>query len=207
MAADPKMTQLFSLARQGSAQALGEVLQSFRGYLLAIAERELAPELRAKGGASDLVQETFLKAHDQFASFQGQTEGELRGWLRQILRNNLADFSRAFLESDKRRLDREVHLGGNGSRSGLGAALPMEGPSPSGQAMAHEMAAQLEQALAHLAEDYRKVIQYRYQEQCSFEEIGSRMHLTPNAARKLWLRAIQKLRQGLDQFGTDSHES
>jgi RNA polymerase sigma-70 factor (ECF subfamily) len=205
--ADPKLTQLFTLARQGSAQALGEVLQSCRGYLLAIAERELDPELRAKGGASDLVQETFLKAQGQFASFRGTTEAEWRGWLRQILRNNLADFSRGFRDSAKRCVDREVGLAGTGSAPGLGAALPAEETSPSQHVLALELAAQLEQALAGLPEEYRRVLQYRYQEQRSFEEIAGLMQVTPNAARKLWLRAIQKLRQGLDQPGADTHES
>src|SRR5438874_1673797 len=46
-------------ARNGSAQALGDALEACRVYLLAVAEHELDPELRGKGGASDLVQETF----------------------------------------------------------------------------------------------------------------------------------------------------
>ena len=49
-------------ARTGSSEALGQALQACRGYLLLLAERELDPDLRAKGGASDVVQETFLEA-------------------------------------------------------------------------------------------------------------------------------------------------
>jgi RNA polymerase sigma-70 factor (ECF subfamily) len=202
---DPTLMELVASARQGSAQALGEVLQTFRGYLLAIAERELDPELRAKGGASDLVQDTFLKAHGQFASFRGETEAEWRGWLRQILRHNLADFTRGFRESAKRCVDREVGL--PGADSSGAADVPGEGTSPSMQVLALEQAAQLERALAELPEEQRRVIQYRYQEQRSFEEIAGLMRVTTNVARKLWLRAIQKVRQGLDLSGADGHES
>jgi hypothetical protein len=40
-------------------------------YLGGIAARELGPDLRAKGGASDLVQQTFLEAQRDFAAFRG----------------------------------------------------------------------------------------------------------------------------------------
>ena len=66
--------QRLAAARAGSREALGQILQACRGYLLLLAERELAPDLRAKGGASDLVQETFLEAQKDFAHFQVQVE-------------------------------------------------------------------------------------------------------------------------------------
>ena len=64
-------------ARAGSREALGRALDACRGYLLLVAQGELAPDLRAKGGASDLVQETLLEAYRDFALFHGGSEGEL----------------------------------------------------------------------------------------------------------------------------------
>src|SRR4051812_46159075 len=58
-------------ARAGSHEALGQLLDGCRGYLLRIARDELDPRLQAKGGASDLVQETFLEAQRDFAAFTG----------------------------------------------------------------------------------------------------------------------------------------
>src|SRR5262249_25191343 len=57
----PDVAARLNAARAGSAQALGEALEACRGYLLQIARQELDADLQAKGGASDLVQETFLK--------------------------------------------------------------------------------------------------------------------------------------------------
>src|SRR2546429_538415 len=71
-AQDESVARALQDARGGSREALGCVLESCRGYLLQIAWEELDPALRAKGGASDLVQETFLKAQRHFAQFQGQ---------------------------------------------------------------------------------------------------------------------------------------
>jgi DNA-directed RNA polymerase specialized sigma24 family protein len=71
--------------------------------------------------------------------------------------------------------------------------------------MAHEQAEALEQALAGLPKDYRQVILLRYQEEHTFEEIGRLMNRSADAARKLWLRAVERLQQEMDkpakQFG------
>ncbi len=69
---------LIEVARQGDPVALGRVLETFRDYLLLVANEELEPDLRAKLGGSDLVQETFLGAQRDLTSFRGKTETEWR---------------------------------------------------------------------------------------------------------------------------------
>src|SRR5262245_33279165 len=64
-------------ARGGSPQALGKLLNSCRPYLLKIANEFFPADLQPKAGASDLVQQTFLEAHKDFAHFGGATEEEL----------------------------------------------------------------------------------------------------------------------------------
>jgi RNA polymerase sigma-70 factor (ECF subfamily) len=64
--------------------------------------------------------------------------------------------------------------------------------------MRGEQSATLERALDRLPEDYRRVIQLRYREERSFEEIAQLMQRSPNAARKLWARAIERLQQELE---------
>jgi RNA polymerase sigma-70 factor (ECF subfamily) len=49
-----------------------------------------------------------------------------------------------------------------------------------------------------LPEDYRRVLVWRYREERSFEEIGQLLKRSANAAQKLWLRAIERLRQELE---------
>jgi RNA polymerase sigma-70 factor (ECF subfamily) len=179
-------------AHAGSPEALGQALEACRGYLLTIARRELDADLQAKGGASDLVQETFLKAHRHFDQFQGATEAELLAWLRRLLLNNLADFRAWFRTADKRTIAREVVLAGVGSTNGPGEPAAAD-PSPSGLAIAHERAEAVQRLLQKLPDDYRRVLLLRHQEDATFEEIGRRMHRSADAARKLWARAVERV--------------
>ncbi len=187
--------QWLAAARAGSREALGNVLQTFRAYLLLVADRELDPELRAKGGASDLVQETFLEAQRDFAQFQGLSVEALRAWLRRLLLNNVANFTRDFRQRAKREVGRELPLEGGGSSNERGAGLAADIPSPSGQAVAHEQAEALARAIERLPPDYRQVLALRHEQQLAFEEIGELMQRTANAARMLWLRAVERLKK------------
>jgi RNA polymerase sigma-70 factor (ECF subfamily) len=185
-------------ARGGSPEALGQALEACRGYLLLIAQRELDPNLAAKGGASDLVQQTLAEAVRDFARFEGNSEDELLRWLRRLLLNNLTDFAREFRDTDKRRIDREVALAGDDSSADRDGGLAAAIPSPSREASANEQAEMVRKALEQLPENYRRVIVLRYQDERSFDEIGDLLGLTANAARKLLLRAVERMRQELE---------
>jgi RNA polymerase sigma-70 factor (ECF subfamily) len=179
-------------AHAGSGDALGQALEAYRNYLLRVAERELDSALRAKGGASDLVQETFLEAQRDFGRFHGTSEAELRAWLRRLLLNNLANFTRSYRGTDKRQIGLEVPLDAGNPSANPGAALAAGTPSPSGQAAAQEQVRAVRQAMERLPAEYRQVLLWRYQEKHSFEEIAALLQRTPNAARKLFARALER---------------
>src|ERR1700730_12437904 len=102
--------QWLPAARSGSLEALGRVLEACRDYLLLVANKELDPKLQAKGGASDLVQQTFLEAQRDFARFHGNSEDELLAWMRRLLIHNLADFTRRYRDTGKRQAGLETRL-------------------------------------------------------------------------------------------------
>jgi RNA polymerase sigma-70 factor (ECF subfamily) len=185
-------------ARAGSAEALGRLLEAYRGLLLAIARRKIGPELNAKGSASDLVQETFLEAQRDFAQFRGHSEEELKAWLQHLLRNNLRDFTKTYAGTAKREVIREVSLEAVRGWGELGLLFSSDSASPRARAIKHEQAEAVQQALRRLPADYRHVLQLRYTEGRSFEEIGERMQRSANAARKLWLRALERMGEELE---------
>jgi RNA polymerase sigma-70 factor (ECF subfamily) len=185
-------------ARAGDREALGQALEECRGYLLMIARQELDPELRSKGGASDLVQETFLEAQRDFPRFQGTTEEELLAWLRQILLHNLVNFRRRYMETAKRQVAAEVSLEAGRSPSNWAAALAAPLSTPSEHAIEQEEELAVRQALERLPADYRQIILLRHEQELPFEEIGRQMGRSANAAQKLWARAVERLQHELE---------
>ena len=82
---------LLQRARDGDDAARGRLLELYRNYLRVLARAMIGQALQARLDASDLVQETYLKAHREFGQFLGGGERELVGWLRQILVRTLAN--------------------------------------------------------------------------------------------------------------------
>src|SRR5271163_4244438 len=110
---DDQIALLLREARAGDPQVLGRALESCREYLLLIAARGLDADLIAKGGASDLVQDTLLGAYRDFGAFYGCTRDELLVWLRKILQNNLAVHRRRYRGTRKRQVSLEIPIGGS----------------------------------------------------------------------------------------------
>jgi RNA polymerase sigma-70 factor (ECF subfamily) len=183
-------------ARSGSSEALGVLLQHYRGYLLRVAREELASNLAPKVAHSDLVQETCLQAARDFGGFTGDSEWDLRVWLRQILLNTLRDADRRYREAARRAISREVSLQ---DHSDLVKSLQQSDPSPSTQCMATEKRQALRKALTALPEDYRLAIELRSLEGLPFEVVGRALGRTAAAASKLWSRAIVKLAEEISR--------
>jgi RNA polymerase sigma-70 factor (ECF subfamily) len=188
---------LLAAARLGSSQSLGSALEICRQYLLLVANRELDEQLQAKGGGSDLVQETFYEAQRDFAKFTGSTQEELLAWLRRILLNNVANFRRFHLETGKRNAGLERPIHDDQSTSDARPELPSPQQSPSQWAIKKERMAALDGALERLPDEQRRVIVLRNQQHLSFEAIGAKIGKTADAARKLWARAVERLQQEL----------
>src|SRR5262249_56663520 len=71
-------------------------VEAYTEYLRLLARLHLAPQLRGKLDASDVVQQTLLQAHAKRGQFRGRSEDEWVGWLRAILANVLAGALRAY---------------------------------------------------------------------------------------------------------------
>jgi RNA polymerase sigma-70 factor (ECF subfamily) len=186
------MAKWLQEARQGSKEALGQLLDSCRQYLLLVANQGLYAPLQAKVGPSDLVQDTFLKAHRQFETFAGTTEAELLAWLRRILLNNVANATRSFLGTAGRDLDREVEEKSGSER------MAAAGDTPSARLVGQEQDEALERAIDKLPENYRQVIRWQLDEGLSYEEMGRRLGRSPEAVRKLSNRAVERLAKILE---------
>lgn len=170
-------------------------IEAFRKDLTRIATREIGADLAAKVSASDLVQETFLAAGRDIAQFHGAGPVELQCWLRGILRHLVNNIRRRYRKTGKRRVDRE--LVGCGAAAGIGAAVAASATSPSGHAMRVERQRALHDALDALPAHYQQVIRWHHQEHLTFDAIAVRLGISAEASRKVWGRALLRLREAL----------
>src|SRR5262245_10571329 len=193
MGANPE--QMILAARAGGDAALGALLELYRNYLRLLARVEIGKRLQGKLDASDLVQETFLEAHRNFARFQGTDEPQFARWLRQILAAKVANLVRHYFGTQGRdvRLEEESVAGRDRSSVLVGRELAGTVTSPSQQAARREQAVLLADALACLPADYRDVIVLRHLEGRTFPEVAQRMGRSLDSVQKLWLRALARL--------------
>jgi RNA polymerase sigma-70 factor (ECF subfamily) len=182
-------------AREDEA-ALGALLDGYRRYLTLLAGIRIEPVLRAKASASDVVQETLLRAYRGFDAFRGTTDAELTAWLRRILARRIVDLTRRYLGAEARDAFRERQVGAALDRtSGVLCALSAHGQtSPSLGAGRREMGVVLADALDALSDDHREVIVLRHLHGLSWAEVGAQMGRSPKAAGQLWVRALEKMR-------------
>jgi RNA polymerase sigma-70 factor (ECF subfamily) len=188
------------LAREGQPDALSELLEVYRNYVRLLASTSLGRELRAKTDPSDLVQETFLKAHRNFHQFRGTTEQEWIAWIRQILVRTLANLRRSFAVPG-RSVAREQQLERDVDRSSVRlrnlALAP--GPSPGTEAQRRELEVLVADALAVLEPEDREVIVLRNIEELGWAEIAQRTGRSPDAARMHWARSLRRIGALLDE--------
>jgi RNA polymerase sigma-70 factor (ECF subfamily) len=192
--------RMIARARAGDEAALTAVLEPYRNYLRLVARSAIGAALRVKLEPSDLVQETFLKAHREFAGFAGEGERALVAWLRRILARTLADQVKHHRrkgrdyqheESLDLLLERSDHT--------LQQALASRSVSPSERASRREQAVRLADAVSRLPADYREVFILRTLEHVPFDDIAARMGRSVGAVRMLWSRALERLNRMLEE--------
>lgn len=174
-----------------TSMTFDEILESCRQFLLGIANSELPAELRAKGGASDLVQETMAAAHRCREQFRGRSLSELRSWLRGILLNELAMFRRRFMETAARDVAREVPL------ELVQLCSSTRQTNHSDHLVRQEELSFISEAVQRLPDASREVIRLHFENGFGYSAIGERMGRSSEAVRKLLSRAIKELQHEL----------
>src|SRR5210317_1329143 len=139
---DMSTTQLVIASKAGDNEALGRLLEQYRGYLLMLAHRYLSERLRRRVDPADIVQLTYLEAKRDLPSFRGETPAEFAGWLRGMLKNNVATAVTRHVTTQKRSVKREINPAGQGTANdsvgGWIQQLPGSTTSPSGVAIRQE---------------------------------------------------------------------
>lgn len=195
MDAGSDIRELIERARCGAPEAIGRIFEAARGQLLELADRELPSDLRMKVGPSDVVQETAVDMQRDFGQFSGTTAEECFAWLREVLQHNVVDLIRRYRDAQKREAARETSL--HRVRSREIRQLGDSPRPPDGSAIRREEAAAINTILTRLPPDYRRVLELRYWGGMSFVAMAAELGRSPEAVRKLWYRAVERLQAEL----------
>ncbi len=169
-------------------------MNEHRDYLKGRAKRWLETRKHPDIDPSELVQETFLRAHTRIEQYQGTSEPSLRAWLRTVMR-------RLFLDRVRRsRLDYEPPT----SPSGDVEALPCSRSSPSKVVMKAEHDRRLREAVDRLPKDQATAIRLHYFEGLTVVETAQRMNRPRDAVAGLVRRGLAALRR---EIGRGSEEA
>lgn len=177
-------------------------IEGYRGYLVALARLQVAarPWLAAKLDASDIAQQTLLKAHAAREQYRGNTPGEMVVWLRQILTRTLANELRAMGQA-KRDVgaERSLEVDVDASSCRLDAWLAADHTSPSGRAERGERLATLANAVEALPPDQREIVLFKHCHGLTLNELANRTERTPAAVAGLLRRGLERLRELLGE--------
>ena len=176
-------------------------LVRYEAWLKTLARIEIDTRFQGKFSASDAVQQTMLEAWRVWDHFRGDTEAQRIAWLRGILRISWRISARHFAGVKKRDVSREQSLEQSLARSSqrLEQFLEAQQPSPDSELVLAEDRMRLIEVLDRLPDDYRQVILLRNLQELSYDEIGRTMNRRPGAVRMLWVRALARLRDEIQE--------
>lgn len=187
---------LVERVRGGDDAAFRVLTQRYSKRLQGQIEGKLAPPLRRKVAASDILQESYLAAYRRFADFEDRGEGSFGRWFAQIVQRKVLEAVRRHAGTQKRSVAHEVTQGGR-SPAGFFAA---GAPTPSQIAVGNELRDAAKRALDELPESYREVLTCLRDQRLTLEETAERMDRSPAAVKQLYHRALARLEElmGLD---------
>jgi RNA polymerase sigma factor (sigma-70 family) len=178
------LVALLERAKTGDAIALHQLCRQLEPFLRSVARRSLGPRVRRHADSEDIAQSAMRRilAGSMRARFDDETRA--LAWMAAIIRNRVRSLAR--------------HPQDQGGDA-LDAGLDPEGPvDPATWASDAEEVVRFREELDRLGEREGHVVRLRDFEGLSWAEVASRSQCpSPEAARKLHHRAIQRIRARL----------
>jgi RNA polymerase sigma-70 factor (ECF subfamily) len=172
---------------RGDASAFGPIVQRYQDRIYNTVYRMVG----SAEDARDLVQDVFVRAYENLATFQGTSS--LYTWLFRIAVNTSLSHRR------KRKGVRVVRsVGGEDGQGAAGDGWPDPAPSdPAGRMVAAETEAAVQQALDSLDEEHRTVVVLRDVQHCDYREMAEILGVPTGTVKSRLHRARLLLRDKL----------
>lgn len=142
--------------------------------------------------AEDVVQDTFIRAYRQLASFESRSN--VSTWLHRIGVNCAIDLVRRRKPLETMEAPEDLDR----------RAANLSGPSPVDLVRAGEITRRIEQAMDDLSAKERAAFAMRHFHDCSIDEIANALGLKTDATKHAVFRAVKKMRAALRPFVDES---
>lgn len=179
MAQKGRLLALVDRAREGDRDAFDAIVSEYNDRLESFVRSRVRPQLRERLDAAELAHETFSRAFESLARFDGADEDAWLAWLAGIAKNVVL---------------KEVEKLGRGRPLRLARDVSDHQPSPSRIARREERLVRLHDAFQGLPDDYREVIQLCRIDGLRIRDVADRMNRSPDAIKKLLWRALKELK-------------
>lgn len=178
---------LLDKAKDGDAQAFGDLLARYEDRVRRIVSVRLGAKLRALTTEDDLIQEVFIEAIKSLRSVEPRDHASIIGWLATVAQRRIADNAKYF-ERERRSASRTTALDDSNDPDG-------QGPGPRTLVSRSEVREQLDRALEELdSAEHREVILLRDYHGGDWEFVRARMGRdNVKAVQELHRRARKKL--------------
>jgi RNA polymerase sigma-70 factor (ECF subfamily) len=204
---EPSQIEIWvAAAQRGDRLALTKLLTTCHQRLRARAEARLPAAVKVKRSPEGILQELYLDVFRQIERFEDRGPGSFLNWVYAILDRKLAATQRA-AHYQMRDIDREVPIGGDTASSywNLLDNVYAESGTPSRVVRRDEALGALMSCIAELSDIHRQVVQLRFLDGLSLDEVAARLGKSKAAVVAHTKRALEALRASMDRMGEFSH--
>jgi len=184
--------------RREGPDGLAAVFMQHRERLKRMIHVRLDRRVAGRVDPSDVLQEAYMDASRRLQEYLANPRMPLFLWLRFLTGQRLLAIHRQHLGTQKRDPRQEVALGRGGMPRADSASLSIELlgrlTTPSRAAMRGEMQAKFEDLLGSLDPLDREILALRHYEELTNNEAADELGITPAAASKRYIRALERLR-------------
>ena len=182
-------------AKNGDQGAFSRIMDKYRESLYFL----ILKMVHNRDDAEDLIQEAFRKAFNSLSNYNA--DFAFSTWLFKIATNNCIDFLR------KKRLQTvsldQSRDDGEEERVGISAQVMDQSLTPEEQVMKQQRVTRIREAVDKLSPKYKMLIELRYFDELSYEEIAERMDIPLGTVKAQLFRAKEmlytRLKDGRDQ--------
>jgi RNA polymerase sigma-70 factor (ECF subfamily) len=195
---DPAVESLRTAGPERAAR-LGELFEAHRQRLLRMVDLRMSPELKARVGASDVLQEAWVEVSSRIQDYLDAPRMPFFLWVRFITAQRLMKLHRFHVGAQKRDVRRQApaRVADFPGATSVAMVERLEGrePSASGVLAIDELRRTLLTALDGMDPLDREVLALRHFEELSNTETAEELGISKDAASKRYVRALERLRK------------